>query len=108
MKKGLLFLFTFILLFASSCREDITIDYHPENPYGVVFTNDSKITLLIECDDLVFSGRAILDAGESTDVIYGPISNIEIEYSSIGGSNKKKMEVQLEKDKVTTVVLSYP
>lgn len=106
MKKAILIISLIILLV--SCKEELEIEGHPENQYGVIFENYTNGQLYIQSHQLVM-GMPEIYPGESTDPIYGNTPNVSITYFGEGTHFQKiEKEIILTKDKISTIRLEYP
>lgn len=88
--------------------EDDINDVLTKNPYGVSFRNDTDGDLFIKCEDLS-SNLIIVRMGEASEPYHCSKPGITVKYSGEGTYWIEKTKyIELEKDKIINILLTYP
>lgn len=83
-------------------------DYLEKHPYGIEFKNETDGDLFIKCESLT-ENLIIVKEGSISNSYYSDKSKITISYSGEGTHwTTKYKSIELEKNRVKTVSITYP
>ena len=112
--KRIIFILFSVLILASCGKdepwspEDDAKDFLEKNPYGVEFENCTEGDLYIKCEKLS-SSIIIVKSEAVSGAFHTSEPGVTIKYSGDGTRwTEKTRYIELEKDKITHVTLTYP